>query len=296
MRSLLAALALVTCACSAPPPTSAPTTITSHRETGLTFEVRGPKSAPYDAPSLGAGAGRTIALRIVNDSSRPASLARLAIGFAATRDGVAFPCVEGESIANERLPASVGPHASIEIDRTIACTTPLPGIYEIDVFTHDTRTGPRHVGHVQLELVAGAHAPRALEHGLSATLLGAKRTPPLSERAWNEGDYHVVLALINGGPRAVPLGPASLSFLVYKKGSPYPCQSEAKPLALPAELAPGSVYTESLPISCAPSEEGAYEVSGRFRLDDGGEVEIGRFALRVTRDPLLFTPLPLPPY
>jgi hypothetical protein len=48
-------------------------------------------------------------------------------------------------------------------------------------------------------------------------------------------------------------------------------------------------------VTCAPSEEGRYLIIGRLTLGAGEPVEIGHVVLKVTRDPLLFAPLPWPP-
>jgi hypothetical protein len=67
---------------------------------------------------------------------------------------------------------------------------------------------------------------------------------------------------------------------------------QAEHVVLPAELAPGAMHVVQAPVACAPSEEGRYEIIGRVSLEGGEEVEVGRVALEVTRDPLLFAPQP----
>ena len=295
----LALSLLVGCAAREPASVAAPSVAAEHRRGGVTFAVQAPDSAPYDPRSLGLG-GRFVEVQIRNGGDHPLSLAGLDVTFSTTREGVAFPCsLRSPRALEERLPATLAPGGSLAIDRELDCSMPLPGLYRVKVFVHtDATPAPRLVGTFQLELLAGgAQVPRPLgTPGLFGLLTGSRRTPPLTQKAWNEGDYHVVLALINGSAHAIALGPAKLSFVVFKKGSPYPCASEAKPLGLPHELASGTLYTAQLPISCAPTEEGQYEISGRFSMDGGEEIEIGRLGLSVTRDPLLFTPLPpLPP-
>jgi hypothetical protein len=261
---------------------------------GLSFDVRAPASAPYDARSLGPS-GRFVEVHVRNEGERVVPVAGLDVTFSTSRGGVVFPCsARSASGLDQRLPATLAPGASLELERELGCTMPLPGVYQVEVFVH-TEAAPaaRRVGAFKLELLAGANVPRPLgEAGLFGLITGSRATPPLTPKAWTEGDYHVVLALINDSKRTIPLGPAKLSFVVYKKGSPYPCTSEAKPLSLPEQLASGAVYTAQLPISCAPSEEGQYEVSGRFSMNGSEEIEIGRLGLHVTSNPLLFTPLP----
>ena len=269
----------------------------AHNGGGLTISVHAPETATYDPDALGIG-GRTVTLHIHNDGDKPASIAGLQVTSSASRDGVAFPCVgRAEPSLEERVPAMIGPRSSMDVDRELGCSMPLPGRYDVRVFARtEASSTPRLVGAFSLDVVASARAPRPLgAPGLFALLTGRKFTQPLADRAWREGDYHVVLAVINGSKSSIGLGPAKVSFVVYKKGSPYPCTSEAKPVSLPAELASGGVFTTQLPISCAPTEEGQYEVSARLSLEGAEEIEIGRLGLQVTRDPLLFTPLPITP-
>jgi len=294
----LASSCVLGCAETEQTPVAEPRTSASHRHGGgLRISVSAPETVTYDPESLGIS-GHTIALHLTNDGDEPQSIAKLATTFSASRDGVAFPCVgRGERPLDERLPAMLAPGSSIDVDREIGCSMPLPGRYEVQVFARNEPSAtPRLVGTFSLDVVASSRAPRPLgPSGLFALLTGRKYTMPLADKAWREGDYHVMLAVINGSKSTIGLGPAKLSFVVFKKGSPYPCTSEAKPVSLPAELASGGVFTTQLPISCAPSEEGQYEVSARLGLEGAEEVEIGRLGLQVTRDPLLFTPLPLTP-
>lgn len=291
----LGVLVLLGCTAQEPARATTPSSVAEPPSGGLTFQVRGPENAPYDARSLGPS-GRFVEIRARNEGERAIAVSGLAVTFSATRAGVVFPCaLRSPSVLAQRLPASLAPGASLEIDRELGCTMPLPGAYQVQVFVRtDAAPKPRLVGTFALELMPGANMPRPLGvPGLFGLVTGGRSTPPLTPGAWSEGDYHVVLALINASTRAIRLGPATLSFVVYKKGSPYPCTSEAKPLSLPDELASGEVYTAQLPISCAPSEEGQYEVSGRFSMNGAEEIEIGRLGLNVTSNPLLYTPLPI---
>ena len=52
------------------------------------------------------------------------------------------------------------------------------------------------------------------------------------------------------------------------------------------------MLTYAAPVSCAPSEEGVYNIVGHFALAEAGdaEIEIGTIDLTVTRDPRFFVP------
>jgi hypothetical protein len=65
-------------------------------------------------------------------------------------------------------------------------------------------------------------------------------------------------------------------------------------LAFPEQVEAGSVHVLQAPVTCAPSEEGRYELVGRLSLDAvGTEFEIGRVPLAVSHNPLPFVPEPL---
>jgi hypothetical protein len=126
-------------------------------------------------------------------------------------------------------------------------------------------------------------------------LLAANReTEPWPADDWASA-YQVVVAVINGGPRAVAAGRAQDSFAVYKHGSPLACSGQAESLVYPDYVMPGAVETVRAPLSCAPAEAGDYDVVGRLQFEGSAEdVEAGRFALQVAHDPLRYTPIPDP--
>jgi hypothetical protein len=59
----------------------------------------------------------------------------------------------------------------------------------------------------------------------------------------------------------------------------------------PAQVEAGTMVTMPAAVACAPSEEGTYEIVGHLAFGENeAEIEIGRVALTVTRDPTFFTP------
>jgi hypothetical protein len=258
----------------------------------------------YDASTLGVG-GKTVTIQLTNTGAGPLAVDHIGAGFSARREGVSFPCGEhGGRTRDEREPASLRPGESFGFERTLDCAMPLPGRYDVQVSLSfgDRKKRPAKDAEAaaafSIDVVANTNAvpqPYPSRHGLYAIMIGNRATRPLPAEAWARGDYHVVLALINGGTETVRLGPARLGFLVYKKGSPLPCSGQAEPIATPDELRPGAMHVVRAPIACAPSEEGRYEIVGRFTLLAAGvELEVGRDPLSVTRDPMLFTPEPWP--
>jgi hypothetical protein len=120
-------------------------------------------------------------------------------------------------------------------------------------------------------------------------------TRPLSPEAWARGDYHVILAVTNAGPTPVAVGRGHLAFAVNKRGSALACSGASEPVVFPPSLMPGATATSTVPLACALSAEGTYEIGGRLELEGSPEeIDVGRFGLEVTRDPFRFVPMPWP--
>ena len=268
----------------------------------LYVAIRGRMRVRYDPDAFGAF-DRPITLRLTNSGAQRLYVEPLRVAFTASRDGVSFPCREHVlGTIRQSEPTSLEPGQSFGFERDMDCTLPLPGIYQIRAFV-EVGEGPVDVrpedaaGAFLFEVESGPHVPQSYpsREGLFVIMNGRKVTRPMPPEAWARGDYRVVLAVINGGHRPVRVGPASLSFLTYRNGSTLPCSGQAEPLGLPEQLDPGTMRVTSSPVACAPSQEGHYEIVGRFSLGDGHEVNVGRISLEVTRNPARFTPELWPP-
>jgi hypothetical protein len=265
--------------------------------------VRGPSRATYVAEALGAAA-QSVSIQLMNTSGQSVNVGRLRVAFSATREGVPFQCKEHQGgRVKDREVSTLAPQQSFVFERDLDCAMPLPGTYEVRTYVAltDAAKGERgdFAGAFSLTVADSPFAPRPYlpRPGLYAAMTGNRTTAPLLPEAWSRGDYHVVLALVNGSTVPVAAGQARLAFSTYRKGSPLPCSGQTEKLDFPAELAPGSVHVTQAPVACAPSEEGRYEIVGRLRFDEAGEgVEVGRVAVKVTRDPLLFEPQPWLPW
>ncbi len=269
---------------------------------GLRASIRAPSHFDYDPQSLGAAA-HFVSIHIENVGSRAVPIADLHASFATTREGVAFPCnTHVRAPAGALEPVLLYPAQSTTFERLLDCSMPLPGHYEVRVRIH---TGEREsevggsqgagvfVGAFAVDVVANGNVPRPVSSrvGLYAEMTGAPTAPPMPADAWAKGGYRVVVALMNGSDHSVAVGPAHVSMLVFKQGSALPCTGQRQHLAEPDSLKPGAVHVERVPVTCAPTEEGRYEIVGRLAVGNEQEVEIGRVGLLVTQSPyFLFTP------
>jgi hypothetical protein len=268
----------------------------------LRASVRAPARVDYDPRSLGI-AGQFVAIRVENAGDASVSVTHLHASFAATRDGVAFPCNAHVGVTTGAVePSHLDPGRSFTFERLLDCTMPLPGRYDVRAWIHvapdesrgrEARAGV-FLGSFQVDVTATAgNAPRPLPSrpGLYALMTGAPTAAPMTSSAWAKGGYQVVVALINGSGTSAPVGPAHVSLLVFKRGEALPCKGREEQLWEPPSLPPGAMHVVRVPVTCAPAGEGRYDIVGRFALAGGAEVEIGRVGLLVTQSPeILFTP------
>jgi hypothetical protein len=268
----------------------------------LRATLRAPARLAYDPQSLGA-ARQFVSISLENVGDRGVPVAHLHASFATTRDGVAFPCnahVHGPIGAIEPLRLDAG--QSFTFERALDCTMPLPGRYDVRVWIHGAgheETGDRpgagvFVGSFSVDLTANGDAPHpVVSHvGLYAMMTGAPTSPPMTADAWAKGGYRVVVALVNGTQQPMAVGPCRLSLLLFRQGAPLPCTGRQERLDEPDTLAPGGVYIVRVPVTCAPAEEGRYQIIGRLAVGSAADAEIGRVGLLVTESPdFLFMPV-----
>lgn len=55
---------------------------------------------------------------------------------------------------------------------------------------------------------------------------GDSTAPPAAVGAPKKDGYQAIVALVNGGPDPVAVGPSRISLLVYKEGSPVACAGQ----------------------------------------------------------------------
>ena len=257
-----------------------------------------PERAPFRRDVFGAGR-QPLSLRLANVSTHRVDIQHVTVRFTATRNGVPFLCAGGRDSTKVHEPQSLDPGESFVFERQIDCTMPLPGHYDIDMYVSLVPTAIADrgdfVGRFGMDVTADDGAPLAFpgRPGLYAMMTGGEATLPLPPESWARGDYHVVLGFVNATKDPLPLGPGELSFLTYRRGSSLACSGQSEPVALPEAIAPGTIHVVRAPVTCAPSDEGFYEIVGRFKFyGETDQVEVGRISLKVSRAPFLYVPEP----
>ncbi len=268
----------------------------------MVVTVRAPERVAYDSRSLGP-AMRVVTLRIANEGGRQLPLDGVTFSFAASREGVAFPCAGNAGPASAlREGRTVAPGDAVELERVVDCKLTLSGHYALIVRTQDSENdAARDVAHFAVDVSDDGDAPRPYpaRPGLflrltSASVARAGSLP--GARATKRGEYPVVVAAINGGARPVRGGTGRLKLVVCQKDVKLPCKMHAVTLKLPDTIAPGAIETVDVPAIGAPMHEGDWVIDGRLVLDDEGDgVPIGRVGLQITRDATVIAPLPWPP-
>lgn len=259
----------------------------------LRASLRGPVHLDYSPQSLGP-VGAFVAIRVQNVGERAVGVGHLHASFEATRDGVAFGCNTHVDRAEGVVePTQLGPSQTFTFERLLDCAMPLPGRYDVRVWMHvgEEGRGAREgqpgvfVGSLEVEVEGkGGNVPRPVpsRNGLYALMMGAPAARPMTAVEWGRCNYRVVVALVNGGHGVVQVGSAHMTVLEFRKRTPVPCAGRREEIDEPATLAPGAIHLSRVPVACAPTQEGQYDLVGRFALDGGEEIEIGRIGLLVT--------------
>lgn len=259
---------------------------------GLQVDVVLPERTNYDAAALGAKTPRVM-IRLRNTSAHTVRVAPLTVRFEARRGGVELKCADevGAPLGvREVSELTAGQEASVA--RELDCALPLPGSYDIVATVQVATPGRPSVARGTLEVAATGPVPRAVPgSALHVLVTGPRALRAMPKDAWLRPENAAVVAFINGGAALLPLKGIKLGFSVYKRGTEFPCAGQAEPLALPEVLPALGMTVARAPITCAPSEQGDYVIVGRLHTDEHpAELDIGRFALRVTHSPLLFAP------
>lgn len=301
----IAVLAALTASCAATPPSGlppappvappspvAPAASVPPPEVRTTAHL--PKRVTYDARTLGIAAS-SFAVTVVNGGATPIATGSVRVVVAASRDGVAIPCGPARATSDDREPSAIEPGRSATLARDLDCAFALPGTYAVEVRAAIGDQPAEVVASQEVDVAAASSRvpqPVAGQPGLYAIVSGDPIARPRPPAAWARGDYAAVVGLVNGSAKPIALGPVKLAFDVYRQGSTVRCAGEVRDVAAPDALAPWRATTLRAPITCAPQGEGEFVIVGKIAVGAAPLADIGRFDLRITNDPTLFTPLP----
>ncbi len=304
LRAMVLLLAGGCASAASPGPDTVAPAAPPARSSGVRVEVDAPAVASYKLDVFGL-AGAPVTLRVTNVGPVAVPVDDLTVAFTASREGVAYPCRPSGNMPTGREPAVLQPHQSFVYRRTLDCSLPLPGTYAFAAYAAFGRA-PRlgapadAVGTFTVRLRGagmGVPQPDPELNGLFAGVSGNPFERPLSPEEWAKANYGVVVALINGSRHPIDGVRARVVFRVYHVGSTVACLESPTRLDVPPVLAPGAMYTQRVPVTCVMNTPGQYDVVGYLELGDADPtpMELDRFRVTVTDDPLLFAP-PLQPH
>lgn len=303
-RSLFAVFTLAACATREGPPVAAPETLTAAQpieaaapgrslasRPAVHAWITAPATVPY-LPVAGGLGGHHIRLHLANTGRVAVPVPRPHVTFAATRNGVPFPCKHDDVDAiHDREPAQLEPGGAFTYERDIDCALTVTGRYDVSAwlrFAGEAAPGEA-IGTFPLEIVGNGHGvphPIAGRPLLYAGIAGETTVHPMPPDAWRRGDYHVVVFLVNTGPTPVVIAPLHASLRVTSKARPIACAPElTEARAAGVTLRPGHAYTIPVALRCALALQGEYEIAGLVMIGDAegtAPLEIGRMRLRVT--------------
>lgn len=247
----------------------------------INVRVSAPPSLPFEATALGR-ATHPIRLVISSSSTTALSLDPLMFRFRPVRDGVQFSCDDPQT-NDERWPAMLEPGGSFVLKRAVACETPLPGRYDVEIRGRP-RGGPdsaeRTYGSFALIIEPGANAPVKLpwELSLHGAASGTKEMRPSTD----PNAARVVVALINGTRAAIKVAPVRATMRVTRRGSTVPtCRERSVDLAFSGSLEPGRKQSVATPLGCVLEAESLYDIDIAIANSAGANVHLATHAIRV---------------
>jgi hypothetical protein len=259
----------------------------------VSAELRGKARVRY-LPELLATPRPVVRIVIQNRGTAALDVSNLRVRLALTRDGVSFPCTE--AVETERSPHEIVPGAKESFDRRVDCAMPLVGAYAVDISVAFGRAGRWSSGQVVRTVALQVDSPKDSEPRELAGLPGAWGAIGTSRSVGTssaEAPDKLGVSVVNASPKSLDVPPMRLALRVYKSGSPIPCEDEPAELKVPAVLAPGRAYRETIAVSCLGLHSaGRYEIVGRlvYSTVDGRstESEIGRIRVEVSSDPAVY--------
>ena len=253
----------------------------SLRETVLAYRLdarlRVPPVVAFDPVRLGHVVVPA-RLALANASSAPVPLGTRQLEFLARGVYATYGC-EMRAPDGDRWPAVLEPGAVTNVERTLACDTPLPGAYEVEVRWAQTPATEPALATAALQVEPGPSAPVPLSTrpALRAVASGTREVEP-SRIA---GRVRIVLGLTNASAHPVPLPSVVIETSLHLRGSPLVCK-DRREVPLTGELDAGRQHVLWMPLSCALPTEGVWEVDVDVGEPSGPPVRLPRHVVRVS--------------
>lgn len=247
----------------------------------IDIRVTDPPSLAFEATALGRA---THALRLVisTTSKRTIQIEPLTFRFRPVRDGVVYPCEEART-RDDRWPSTLDPGGTIALTREVACETPLPGRYDVELRGRP-RNGPdsaeRTYGTFPLVIAPGANPPVKVpwDESLHAAASGTTEMRPSTDP--NKARF--VVAMINGSRAKVTLTSVRGIVKVARRGSTVaPCPEHSVDLVFNATLEPGRSQSLTTPLGCNIGADAVYDVDISIANAAGRRVKLATHSIRV---------------
>lgn len=255
----------------------------------LSVRIVDPPPVAFESTALGHARHR-VRITLANASSRPVALGVQSFRFLATKDGVTYDCADTDA-AVVRLPLALDPGAAVTVERAVACETPMPGRYDVEVRAHprDGSGSETTLGSFVLMIEAGPNAPVRVpwDPRLAAAATATHEIRPTLDPT----AVRVIVAMINTTHGDVPLAPAKVLLHVMRRESTAPpCPDRTIDLAFAGTLGVGKSAELTSPVACDFSREGVYDLDVTV-LSPSGRAKL---AALTVRSAVLPTPHPLP--
>ncbi len=247
----------------------------------LAVRIAAPPTVAFDATALGR-ATHPFRLVLTNPGKQRIELAPLAFRLRPMRDGVTFSCDEPQA-RDDRWPQTLDPGASFAVAREVACDTPLPGRYDVEVRGRP-RGAPdsaeRTYGSFAMQIDPGANPPVRVpwQNSLHAAAAGTNEMRPSKDPK----AARIVVGLINATRTPITLAPVRAQLHVVRRGSTAPpCVDHAVELAFNGSLEPGHVQSLATPLGCTLDADAVYDVDVSIENQAGARVKLATHSIRV---------------
>ena len=231
-----------------------------------------------------------VVVTVRNEGFESATIGAVRIAYRARRNGAEIPCDDIVGFrARERRTIEPGAHATYI--RTISCSMPLPGRYDVAVSIAWNGVSLHEVGRFALDVVDPSGCgpkPVGGRPGLAAAFSGARLAEPT--RAWP-----AVIAIVNASPHAEPIGSMRVVLRSRRAGQSIWCTDPATDVPAPETLAAGGMLVSRTSLRCDLTDPGIHVIDATLVLAGSSmPTELGEVRVRITSGSLALNGLTVP--